>query len=241
MLKTRRIGWHLVRATLAVGAMFGFFYGLAHMPLINALTLGYTAPLIMTALVALFLGDNVGWRRWTAVVIGFIGVLVMLRPGSEEISFAAIAVLVAALCYASQAITARYLGGTESTLSLSFYVVVGPLLVAIAIFGRDTWVAPDLIGWILLFGAAICSIFAWVGFTNGYRAVSPATLAPLEYVALVGGAIAGYLIWDEVPDGWVIVGAAIIVASGLFVVYRSERKPTPQAADKKNGPSGPSF
>jgi drug/metabolite transporter (DMT)-like permease len=225
-LKTRRRGWHVVRSICAVGAMFGFFYGVANMPLINALTLGYTAPLIMTALVAVFLGDEVGWRRWTAVIIGFIGVLVMLRPGSGDISFAAIAVLVAAFFYACQAITARYLGSTETTLSLSFYVVVGPLLVASVFFDQDTWATPDLYGWILLFGAAVCSIGAWVGFTNGYRAVSPATLAPLEYVALVGGAIAGYLIWDEVPDVWVIVGAVIIVASGLFVVYRGEAKKT---------------
>ena len=238
--KTRRIGWHMLRSVLAVGAMFGFFYGVANMPLINALTLGYTAPLIMTALVAVFLGDEVGWRRWTAVAIGFIGVLVMLRPGSEEMSFAAIAVLVAAFCYACQAITARHLGGTESTLSLSFYVVVGPLIVASLFFGRDAWVAPDLAGWVLLFGAAVCSILAWVGFTNGYRAVSPATLAPLEYVALVGGAVAGYVIWDEVPDGGVIVGAVIIVASGLFVVYRGERRASPLSAGKKNGPVGPS-
>ena len=230
----------MVRSGLAVGAMFGFFYGVANMPLINALTLGYTAPLIMTVLAAVFLGDEVGWRRWTAVVIGFVGVLVMLRPGSEQLSFAAVAVLIAALCYACQAITARHLGGTESTLSLSFYVVVGPLIVASLFFTTNTWVAPDLAGWILLGGAAVFSILAWFGFTNGYRAVSPATLAPLEYVALVGGAVAGYLLWDEVPDGWVIVGAVIIVASGLFVVYRGERKPSPQSADKKNGPVGPS-
>lgn len=240
-LKTRRVGWHIVRSVCAVGAMFGFFYGVANMPLINALTLGYTAPLMMTALVAAFLGDEVGWRRWTAVVVGFIGVLVMLRPGSGELSFAAIAVLVAAFFYACQAITARHLGGTETTLSLSFYVVVGPLLVAMAFFDPDTWITPDFDGWLLLVAAAVCSIVAWVGFTNGYRAVSPATLAPLEYVALVGGAVAGYLIWDEVPDGFVIIGAVIIVASGLFVVYRGEQKSTLETAGKKNGPAGPSL
>ena len=229
-LKTRRAGWHVVRSVCAVGAMFGFFYGVANMPLINALTLGYTAPLLMTALVAVFLGDVVGWRRWTAVIIGFVGVLVMLRPGSGELSFPAIAVLIAAFFYACQAITARHLGDTETTLSLSFYVVVGPLLVAMVFFNRDTWITPDLDGWLLVVCAAVCSIGAWVGFTNGYRAVSPATLAPLEYIALVGGAVAGYLIWDEVPDAWVIVGAAIIVASGLFVVYRGEAKKTGLAA-----------
>jgi drug/metabolite transporter (DMT)-like permease len=223
-LRTRRIGWHVFRSIMAVGAMFGFFYGLAHMPLVNALTLGYTAPLMVTALAALFLGDEIGWRRWTSVIVGFLGVLVMLQPGSGELSFAAIAVLVSAFCYACQAITARKLSDTESTLSLSFYVVVAPMIVAILFANSSDWLAPDMTGWMLIVGAAMCSIGAWVGLVNGYRAVSPAAVAPLEYVALVGGAIAGYLIWDEIPDTRVMLGAFIIVASGLFVVYRSEAK-----------------
>ncbi len=106
-LQTREVSWHVVRSVFAIGAMFGFFYGLARMPLVNALTLGYTAPLIVTALSAVFLNEQVGWRRWTAVVIGFVGVLVMLRPGRGELSFASIAVLIAAFCYACQAITVR--------------------------------------------------------------------------------------------------------------------------------------
>ena len=220
-LHTREVGWHVLRSVFAIGAMFGFFYGLARMPLVNALTLGYTAPLIMTALSAVFLGDEIGWRRWLAVGLGFIGVLVMLRPGRGELSFASLAVLIAAFCYASQAITARRLGSTESTFSLAFYVVVGPLIVAVALYDTDTWLSPDVSGWALILGAAVCSIFAWIGFVNGYRAVSPAILAPLEYLALVAGAIAGFMIWDEVPDRWVVVGATIIMASGVFVVYRS--------------------
>lgn len=221
-LYTQEVGWHALRTVFAVGAMFGFFYGLARMPLVNALTLGYTAPLIMTVLSAMFLGDRIGWRRWLAVILGFAGVLIMLRPGRGEFSFAAVAVLIAAFCYACQAITARRLGGTESTLSLAFYVVVGPLIVAGVVFDSDMWVSPDVSGWLLIVGAAVCSIFAWIGFVNGYRAVSPAILAPLEYLALVAGAVAGYLVWDEVPDLWVVVGAIIIMASGVFVVYRGE-------------------
>ena len=225
-LRTQRIWWHVLRSFLAVGAMFGFFYGVANMPLVNALTLGYTAPLMVTALAAVLLGEPVGWRRWTSVIIGFVGVLIMLRPGSGELSFAAIAVLIAAFCYACQAITARKLGDTESTLSLSFYVVVAPMIVAVLFADRGDWLTPDLTGWILIVGAAVCSIGAWVGLVNGYRSVSPAAVAPLEYAALVAGAIAGYLIWDEVPGGRVVLGAIIIVASGLFVVYRGEAKKT---------------
>ena len=219
-LRTNKKAWHLLRIVLGMGAMFGFFYGLSVMPLVNALTLGYTAPLMMTALSAIFLGDRVGWRRWGAVSVGFIGVLIMLRPGRGEISFAAVAVLVAAFCYACQAITARKLTATESTLSLSFYVIAGPMVVSLGILDSETWLNPDLTGWILFLGAGVCSVLAWIGLVNGYRAASPALLAPFEYLALVGGAIAGFLIWDEVPDIWVVVGALIIVASGLFVVYR---------------------
>ena len=213
--------WHVLRTVLAIGAMFGFFYGLSKMPLVNAFTLGYTAPLMMTALSAIFLREPVGWRRWSAVIIGFIGVLIILRPGSGELSFAAISVLIAAFCYACQAITARKLSATETTLALSFYVVVGPMIVSLGLLNSYTWVDPDWTGWALLVGAGASSVLAWIGLVNGYRAASPALLAPLEYTALIGGAIAGYVFWGEIPDIWVVVGALFIVASGLFVVYRN--------------------
>lgn len=219
-LRTKEKAWHALRTVLAIGAMFGFFYGLSKMPLVNALTLGYTAPLMVTALSAVFLGDHIGWRRWTAVVVGFAGVLIMLRPGSGEFTIASAAVLVAAFCYASQAITARKLSATESTLSLSLYVILGPLILAAALLDGDSWLDPDLYGWLLIIGAGFSSVAAWIGLVNGYRGAPPALLAPLEYLALVAGAIAGFLIWDEVPDRWVVLGAVIIVASGLFVVYR---------------------
>ena len=219
MLRTRRWKWHLLRTLLAVGAMYGFFYGLSRMPLVNALTLGFTAPLMVTALSVPLLGEQVGWRRWMAVLVGFLGTLIMLRPGSGDFTFASVAILFAAFCYACQAISARYLA-TESMLSLSVYVVVGPLLVAGTLIDGDNWLPPDTTGWVLLCGAGICSVIAWVGFINGYRSASPAILAPFEYAALIGGAIAGYLIWDEVPDRWVVIGGATIIASGLYVVYR---------------------
>ena len=219
MLRTKRWPWHLLRTVLACGAMFGFFYGLSQMPLVNALTLGFTAPLMMTALSVPFLGEHVGWRRWAAVAVGFIGTLIILRPGGGEFSFASVAILIAAFCYACQAITARYLV-TESMLSLSVYVVAGPLLIAGFLIESDDWLLPDTKGWVLFVAAGACSVIAWVGYINGYRGSSPAILAPFEFAALIGGAIAGYLIWDEVPDRWVLLGAAIIIASGLYVVYR---------------------
>lgn len=129
-LVTNKWRWHLLRTMLATGAMFGFFYGLARMPLVDALTLGFTAPLMVTALSVPMLGDHVGWRRWIAVSAGFAGVLIILRPGGGDISFASIAVLFAAFCYACMAITARKLATTESSYALSVYVIAGPMILS---------------------------------------------------------------------------------------------------------------
>lgn len=219
-LVTTKWSWHLLRTLLATGAMFGFFYGLARMPLVDALTLGFTAPLMVTALSVPMLGEHVGWRRWTAVVAGFVGILIILRPGRGDVSFAAIAVLFAAFCYACLAITARKLSTTESSYALSVYVIAGPVLVSMALLSQGTFQAPDRDGWLLFTLAGACSVIAWIGIIGGYRRASPALLAPFEYTALIGGAIAGYLIWDEVPNRWVALGATVIIASGLFVVYR---------------------
>ncbi len=218
-LKTKKWRWHVLRTLLATGAMFGFFFGLARMPLVNALTLGFTAPLMVTALSVPFLGEHVGWRRWTAVVFGFIGVLVVLRPGAGMMTPAALAVIAAAFCYACLAITARKLSTTESSFSLSVYVVTGPLLIS-GMLLPDNWSVPTVSGWTLFLLAGACSTVAWIGIIGGYRRASPAMLAPFEYTALIGGAIAGYYIWNEVPDRWVVTGAIVIIGSGLFVVYR---------------------
>jgi len=223
-LYTQRWRWHLLRTLLATGAMFGFFYGLARMPLVNALTLGFTAPLMVTALSVPLLGEHVGWRRWLGVVFGFAGVLIILRPGSVPVSAAALAVIFGAFCYACLAITARYLSTTESSYALSVYVIVGPLLVAGAVT-PGSWIPPSAMGWLFFALAGLCSAIAWVGIIGGYRRASPALLAPIEYTALIGGAIAGYFIWDEVPDRWVVLGALMIIASGLFVVYREIGNP----------------
>ena len=219
-LATRQWHWHLLRTLMATGAMFGFFYGLARMPLIDALTLSFTAPLFVTALSVPLLGEHVGWRRWTAVIIGFLGVLLILRPTGGHLSAASAAILFAAFCYACLAITARKLARTESSFSLSVYVMTVPILVSGVLSVDATWRAPDATGWLLFSLAGICSVIAWIGIVGGYRRAAPALLAPFEYTALIGGALAGYLIWDEVPDRWVVSGALVIIGSGLFVVYR---------------------
>ncbi|NIL94808.1 MAG: EamA family transporter [Woeseiaceae bacterium] len=219
-LVTSKWRWHLLRTVLSTCTMFGFFYGLARMPLVDALTLGFTAPLMVTALSVPFLGEHVGWRRWTAVIAGFAGVLVILRPGATEISLASVSVLFAAFTYSCMAITSRKLAATESSYALSVYVISGPMIVSATMLGDGSWQVPDAPGWVLFTLAGACSVITWIGIVGAYRRASPALLAPFEYTALIGGAVAGYLIWNEIPDRWVLLGATVIIASGLFVVYR---------------------
>ena len=218
-LKTGKLAWHLLRTLLATGAMFGFFFGLSRIPLVDAFTISFIAPLLTTALAALLLGDSVGWRRWLAVGCGFAGVLLVLRPGAGVLSWPALAVVAAAVCYAGLAITSRRLAGSESSLALSIYVLIGPMLLA-TIWAPGNWLAPTPIAWLGFLAAGVCSAGAWIGIVGAYRRASPAILAPFEYTALIWAAVGGYLIWDEVPDIWVLAGGALIVGSGLFVAYR---------------------
>jgi len=218
-LKTSRWSWHLLRTLLATGAMFGFFYGLSRMPLVNALTIAFTAPLFVTGLSVPFLGEHVGWRRWLAVLAGFVGVLIVLRPGAGMFTPAAFGVIFAALCYAGLALTARKLAATESTFALAVYVVTGPLLVSGSLV-TGNYTTPTPLAWFFFVLAGLCSALAWFGIIGGYRRAPPAMLAPFEYTALIGAAAAGYLLWDEVPDVWVVTGGLAIISSGLFIVYR---------------------
>ena len=121
--------------------------------------------------------------------------------------------------YAGLALTARKLAATESTFALSTYVIAGPML-ASALVLPGNYAPPDAAGWGLFVLAGLCSAGAWVGIVGGYRRAAPAVLAPFEYTALIGAAIAGYLIWNEVPDRYVVIGGAVIILSGLYVVYR---------------------
>jgi drug/metabolite transporter (DMT)-like permease len=163
-LKTSRWRWHLLRTLLATGAMFGFFFGLSRMPLVNALTI----------------------RRWLAVIAGFIGVVIVLRPGQGMFTPAAIGVIIAAICYAGLALTARKLAATESSFALSVYVVAGPLLVSTTLISEN-YTAPTAGGWFFFALAGMCSALAWVGIIGGYRRAPPAMLAPFEYTAMTSG------------------------------------------------------
>jgi len=183
-LRTKRPGWHVFRSFLMAGSMFAFFHALRHIPLADVIVIAFAAPLIITSLSRPILGEPVGPWRWTAVIVGFIGVLVVLRPGSGLMHPAAFVALGGSVTYAGLSLTARKLRHTESTVALSVYLFGVPWVIgAMGSFGN--WTAPDAAGWMLF---AVCGFFgglAFVFINAAYRRAQAALIVPFEYTGLI--------------------------------------------------------
>ena len=211
-----------VRGACMVGGTFLFVTALGRMPLADVITLVFIAPILIAAVSPFALGEPVGWRRWSAIVCGFVGVIVMLRPGAE-FYWAALLPLAAASLGATRDIVTRRINLTESSLAMLFYTTVMETLAGLATapFG---WQMPS-VGTLLLV-AATALLFATSQFLNieSLRFAQVVAIAPFRYAHLIWAVGFGYLLWGDIPDGWTMSGATIIVASGLFIFYRETRR-----------------
>jgi drug/metabolite transporter (DMT)-like permease len=217
-----RVRWplHLLRGALGIAMMASFVYALKWLPLSTAYSIFFVAPLLITALSVPFLGERVGPRRWTAIAIGLLGVLVVLRPsGQGMFTLAGLAVLVAATGYAISAITVRVLARTDSTQAITFW------LLGLMALGAGALALPD---WVPLRGEHLW-IVAAIGvagalgqytITEAFRLGEASLIAPLEYTALVWGLALDLALWGVLPDAATWAGAAIIIASGLYLLRR---------------------
>ncbi len=219
-----RIRWrlHLLRAVLGVMMMGTFVYALHRMPISSAYAIFFIAPLLITALSVPILGEHVGPRRWTAIAIGFLGVLVALRPtGDGVVSIAGLAVLLAALGYAVSAITVRVLARTDSTQAMVVWLMLALTLgagtVALATSG---WVAILRSDWPIIAGVGVAGALGQYTITEAFRRGEASLIAPLEYTALAWSLILDFTLWGVLPDAMTWVGAALIVASGLYLLRR---------------------
>ena len=217
-----RVRWplHLLRGALGIAMMASFVYALRTLPLSTAYSIFFIAPLLITALSVPFLGEHVGPRRWGAIAVGLLGVLVLLRPtGAGMLSLAALAVLLAALMYAVSAITVRLLARSDSTQAMMVWLLVimafGAGLLAwphwLPLRGEDAW---------LICGIGIAGAFAQYAITEAFRRGEASLIAPLEYTALVWGVLLDATLWGVLPDAVTWIGAGIIVASGLYLLRR---------------------
>lgn len=218
-----RWGWHVARGVLAILMLTTFIYAISEMPLSETYTLFFVAPLMITALSVPLLGEQVGWRRWVAVLVGFAGVIIVMRPGFVAMNLAMVAVLVGAICYALNAISVRILGRTDSTAAMSFWFMAF-LAVGAGLLAMPDWqsIRASDAGWLIGMGAS--GALGQVLITEAFRCAPVSVIAPFEYSTLLWGVLLDVAIWGVLPGPIVFVGAAVIVGSGLYLIHR-ERRP----------------
>ena len=222
VLKTRRPLLHALRAGLLFFALTSFFAGLRYLPLAEAIAVTFTAPLFVAALSQPLLGEAVGPRRWSAVIVGFLGALVILRPGTDAFRPEALLLVGSALAFSLAMLLTRRMARSETNVAMLTYSTLGALLACLP-FLVVAWRAPagEDFGLFLLVGV--------VGGFGAYMAIAahrfapPVVVAPFQFTGLVWGAILGWMIWHEVPETAVWLGAGVIVLSSLYVTHREAR------------------
>lgn len=220
LLRPKRWWLHGFRGLLMAVSAFTFFAGLRELPLSSAWAIAFTAPLIMTALSPVMLGEPVGWRRWSGVLAGFAGVLVVVRPGLAAFQPASLLILFTAVCYALNFLTARKYAASETTMAFVFYTSVVPVLLAGAVMPFGHWTTPTPGDWGLFAAMGLVGGLAMVLLTQAFRLAPAAVVAPFDYSAMIWAIAYDWLVWMSWPDRPTWFGAALIIAAGLYVLHR---------------------
>lgn len=216
---TNRLGLHCVRAILNVAAMLSFFTALSITPIAKVTALSFTSPLFMAVLSVLILGERMRLRRWTATILGFIGTLIILRPGVEAVDFGSILVVSSASIWAITMIVIKFLSRTDSSLTITAYmnVLLSILSVGPAIY---VWQHPtiEMWGWLLFIGVA--GTLGQLLLAESLKQAEATAIMPFDFLKLIWAAAIGYLVFAEVPTFYTWIGAAIIFGSGIYIAYR---------------------
>jgi drug/metabolite transporter (DMT)-like permease len=219
-----QIRWplHLVRGAVAIAMLWLFVVGLRELPMAETYAIFFIAPLLITALSAPLLGERVGTARWLAIIAGFIGVLVVLRPtGQGMLTWAGLAILGSALCYTVSALTIRIAGRTDSTESLMFSFIT-LLAAGSTLLALPDWLVVRPQDYWLIAGIGVTGFFGQLGVTYAFQHGEASAVAPFEYTALGWGVLLDRLLWHTTPDRYTLLGASIIVASGWYLVRREK-------------------
>ena len=213
----------ILRGLILLSANICFFYAISIISLAKALTLAFVAPLIVTAFSPVMLGEKVGFRRWTAVVVGFIGSLVVIRPGFVELNFASLAALGTGILYGFYLIITRKLSTSDNPLlTLLMTGMVGAILVSAII--PFYWVKPTLNQWSLMAGIGVFACVGHLFLILSLKYADASKLAPLGYTEIIPNVLIGYYFFSELPDNWTYVGLFIIILSGLYISRRQYLK-----------------
>jgi drug/metabolite transporter (DMT)-like permease len=217
-----RVHWrlHLLRGALAVAFMTAFVYGLRTLPMSTAYSIAFVSPLLVTALAVPLLREHVGPRRWTAIAIGLVGVIVVLRPtGAGLITKAGLAVLLASVCYAVSVITVRMLAQRDSAQAMVFWFLA-MMAVGAGLLAWPHWQPLRPAHYGVIAGIGVAGTLGQVALTHAFRLGEASLVAPLEYTALLWVVLLDLVLWQVLPDAATWVGAGIIIASGLYLLRR---------------------
>lgn len=220
ILRTRQPVLQIVRGSMAAISATLFIIGVSFVPLADAVAVAFVAPFMVTVMGALFLKEPVGIRRWTAVIIGFIGTLIVIRPGTGAIHPAVFLIVISATLFALRQIVSRKLASSDRTVTtVAYTALVGTVLVSIPL--PFVWVWPS--GWkeiTMLVSIAILGGVAEMLVIKALEIAQAVAVAPLQYTMMIWGTIYGYLVFGQLPDMWTWVGTAIIIATGLYTLNR---------------------
>ena len=217
LFRWHNVGSQVVRGLLLFFSSFLYFHGIVYLPLATAASISLTSPLIVTALSARFLGEPVGVRRWIAVCIGFAGALIVVRPGHANFEWHSLLIVASTLCSAFYQLFSRRYGQAERPDASATMATIVGTVVALPMLPFE-WQTPAFgWDWVLFVAIGICAGVGHYFLTIAYSQAPAATVAPFNYVQLIGAAILGYLVFDNIPDFWTWVGAAVIVCSGLYL------------------------
>ena len=208
-----------LRIIVAFGSTLGFFYVFPRMPLVDAYAISYAAPLFMVALSVPMLGEPVGWRRWTAVVVGFLGVLIMLDPWGMDIHAMSLIVLGATFCYSLSTVMLRLLSRHDSDVVALFWLSLATSAASL-VGAVPAWVWPTSIDWVWLIVMGLLGGVAQILNTRAWRLAPTAVLAPFDYTSIVLAMLFGYLWFKEEPSWTVWFGLPLVMGSGLYILHR---------------------
>jgi drug/metabolite transporter (DMT)-like permease len=208
----------VVRVVLSTAEVFGFYFAVAYLPLADVMTYWLAAPVYVAALSPLLLGEKVGWRRWTAIGFGFLGVIIALEPSSAMFTLPAVISIFGSMAFAFMLMSGRSLRGTPDTV-LVFWQTVGAGVAGLVTV-PFAWTTPSSIDLTLLALLGIVAMLAHVLVNRALKLADAATVAPLQYTLLFWAIVFGWLVFGDVPSMSMMIGAALIVASGLYIFFR---------------------
>ncbi len=220
----------VARSLIDVIATLCYLLALFHMPIGNVTAINMATPLAMTAAAAVFMGVPVGWRRWSAIVAGFLGVLLIVQPEAEGFNAYSLLAIAAVVFIVARDLTTRRIDTGIPSLVITLTNAVFVLLGALALSAWEGWVAVNLVQVLLLAGAGVFLIGGYLLIVDAFRHGDLATVGPFRYTGLIWALLSGFLVWGDIPNLLAFAGIVIVVASGLYVLHRERVKAREEAA-----------